>query len=103
MRRLVPRSGRPAGRSAARRVAGINRPKPRRKPVQRDDGTSTNSPYDDLSRDVGEGPDGLTKMQTFVLWFGILFGIYLWSASCGTAVDHPPVEHRCHLCHEFKQ
>lgn len=101
--RVVPRSGLPAARTAVRRTAGINRPNRRRRPVQRDDDTSPNAPnpYNDPSRDLGEGPDGLSRTQTVVLWVGIMFAIYLASASCGTA-DLPPVpEHRCHICNEI--
>jgi hypothetical protein len=104
VRRLVPRSGLPTARSAVRRAAGIQTPRRRRKPVQRDDGTGngapTGSPYDDPSRDVGEGPDGLTRTQSWLIGISVLFGVYVASASCGTA-DPPPVEHRCHICQEF--
>jgi hypothetical protein len=102
--RVVPRSGLPTARSAVRRAAGIQTPRRRRKPVSGDDspagGAPVGSPYDDPSRDVGEGPDGMTKMQSWLVGISVLFGIYVASASCGTA-DVQPVEHRCHICQEF--
>lgn len=104
--RVVPRSGLPTARSAVRRAAGIQPTRRRRKPVSRDDDTSpsggspSGSPYDDPSRDLGEGPDGLTRMQSILVTLAVLFGIYVGSASCGTA-DLPPIEHRCHICQEF--
>lgn len=104
----VPRGpGLPNARTAARRVAGINRPRRRRRPVQDDDSTSggapTGNPYDDPSRDLGEGPDALTRTQSFVLWVGILIAVYLSAATCGTADVGPPPEHACHVCNVLTQ
>lgn len=105
--RVAPRSGLPNVRSAARRAAGIQRPNRRRRPVQRDDGTSSNgatplgSPYDDPSRDLGDGPDGLTRMQSILISIAVLFGIYVGAASCGSASEPPPLDHKCHICQEF--
>lgn len=63
-------------------------------------GPASNGPYDDPSRDVGEGPDGMTRTQSWLVAVAVLVGIYVGSASCGTAVQEP-VEHRCHICQEF--
>lgn len=101
--RRPPRPGLPLTRTVVRRAAGINRPTTRRRPSSGPVSTSPEreNPYDDPSRDLGEGPDGLSRTQTVVMWIGIFLAIYLFSASCGTA-DLPPVpEHRCHLCTEF--
>lgn len=95
----VPRGpGLPNARTAVRRAAGIQRPTRRRRPVQDDDGTSGGNPYDDPSRDLGEGPDELTRTQSFVLLVGILIAVYLLTATCGTADVGPPPEHACHVC-----
>jgi hypothetical protein len=42
----------------------------------------------------------MTRMQSWLVGIAVLFGIYVASASCGTA-DVQPVEHRCHICQEF--
>lgn len=97
----------PDARSVTRRAVGIRRPTARRRPVQDDDSTSggapTGSPYDDPSRDVGEGPDELTRTQSFVLLVGVLIAIYLLSATCGTAHVEQPTEHSCHVCDVLTQ
>ena len=108
-RRLVPPSGLPLARTARRRVAGTNGPRPRRRPVQRDVSTSSDhdddradrSPYDDPSRDLGEGPDELAPIQRKVLLFGLLLLIFLLFATCGPREPAPPLEHRCHVCAEL--
>jgi hypothetical protein len=66
---------------------------------------SGGSPYDDESRDVGEGPDQLTPVQSFVLLLGVLFGVYLASATCGTAVvsEEPSGTNHCHTMCQFER
>lgn len=104
-RRIVPRSGLPDARSVTRRAVGIRRPTARRRPVQDDDSTSggapTGSPYDDPSRDVGEGPDELSPIQRKVLLVGVLLFVFLCFATCGPREPAPPLEHRCHVCAEL--
>lgn len=60
------------------------------------------SPYDDPSRDVGEGPDQFTRAQSLVWLAGFLVAVYLFSATCGAppAPSDDPYQH-CHAtCEE---
>jgi len=88
------------GRQSSADVPATDGPAVRR-PTASD---TSGSPYDDPSRDVGEGPDQLTPVQSFILLLGVLFAVYLCAATCGTAVvpEEPLDDHRhCHItCEE---
>jgi len=51
---------------------------------RRDTSEDDLDPYRDTSRDLGEGPDQLTRPQAIVLALGALIGLYVWL--------HPGVE-----------
>lgn len=93
----VPRATGRGGRRSSADVPATDGPAVRR-PTNADPSAS---PYDDPSRDVGEGPDGLTPIQSFVLLLGVILLVYLCAATCGTAV--PPSETGGDHCHAYCQ
>lgn len=96
--RAVGRPPRVAGRGRASRPASVTSAD--NPAVRTGEPVSTSaSPYDDPSRDVGEGPDHLTRGQALIVGLGVLLALYLLLAP-GAPAPAPPADDvgHCHTC-----
>lgn len=87
------------GRRSSSDVPAADGPAVRRPTADGTSGGTSGSPYDDPSRDVGEGPDQFTRAQSLVWLAGFLVAVYLFSATCGTAHVPPPSDDPYRHCH----
>lgn len=99
--RSVARAPRVTGRRRAGHPADVTAAD---NPAVRSSGApdASGNPYDDPSRDVGEGPDQFTPAQSLLLLVGVIIAVLLLSATCGTGnpVPYDPSDH-CHItCEE---